>query len=207
MNVLFITSVAVIAADPPESRKLCVDALGLPLEGQTDDGYYSSGKIGGSKHFGVWPLSEAAEACFGAKEWPADRPAPQVSLEFEAEDPAAVKAAAKEPEAKGFSLLHPVREEPWGGKPSRGCSQLRARSSGSPTRRRCTTDQASNRGQPKDLAWTANWRSLSTISTAVAVSTTSGRPTAWTAGATWNPARGDCCRGWLGRWLPNRCWS
>jgi catechol 2,3-dioxygenase-like lactoylglutathione lyase family enzyme len=114
MNVVFIASVAVIAADPPESRKLYVDALGLPLEGQNDDGYYSSEKVGGSKHFGVWPLSQAAEACFGAKEWPADRPIPQVSLEFEVEDAAAVAAAADELEAKGFSLLHPVREEPWG---------------------------------------------------------------------------------------------
>jgi len=33
MNVLFITSVAVVAADPPESRKLFINALGLPLKG------------------------------------------------------------------------------------------------------------------------------------------------------------------------------
>jgi hypothetical protein len=32
MEIAFITGVAVIAADPPESRKLYVDALGLPLE-------------------------------------------------------------------------------------------------------------------------------------------------------------------------------
>ena len=31
MNVLFISSVGIVAADPPESRKLFVDALGLPL--------------------------------------------------------------------------------------------------------------------------------------------------------------------------------
>jgi catechol 2,3-dioxygenase-like lactoylglutathione lyase family enzyme len=114
MKVVFMTSVAVIAADPPESRKLYVDALGLPLEGHDGDGYYSSERIEGSKHFGVWPLSEAAEACFGTAEWPADRPVPQVSLEFEVEDAAAVEAAAQELEAGGFSLLHPVREEPWG---------------------------------------------------------------------------------------------
>ena len=55
MNVLFITSMAVVAADPPQSRKLFIDALGLPLEGE-GEGYYSSGSIPGSKHFGVWPL-------------------------------------------------------------------------------------------------------------------------------------------------------
>jgi len=31
MNVLFITSMSVVAADPPQSRKLFMDALGLPL--------------------------------------------------------------------------------------------------------------------------------------------------------------------------------
>lgn len=114
MQVLFIASVAVIAADPAESRRLYVDTLGLPLQGHNGDGYYSSEQIGGSNHFGVWPLSQAAEACFGTTEWPTDRPVPQVSLEFEVDDAAAVAAAADELEAKGFSLLHPVREEPWG---------------------------------------------------------------------------------------------
>jgi hypothetical protein len=32
MNVLFIASMSVVAADPPASRKLFIDALGLPLE-------------------------------------------------------------------------------------------------------------------------------------------------------------------------------
>jgi catechol 2,3-dioxygenase-like lactoylglutathione lyase family enzyme len=113
LNVLFIASVGVVAADPPESRKLYVDALGLPLEAQDGD-YYSSEHVGGSKHFGVWPLSQAAEACFGTSAWPADRTVPQVSIEFEVEDAAAVEAGAKELEAKGFSLLHTARTEPWG---------------------------------------------------------------------------------------------
>jgi catechol 2,3-dioxygenase-like lactoylglutathione lyase family enzyme len=113
MNVLFIASVGVVAADPPESRKLYVDALGLPLKSQQGE-YYSSEEVGGSKHFGVWPLSEAAQACFGTTEWPADRTVPQVSLEFEVENVEAVGAAAAEMEEKGFELLHPAREEPWG---------------------------------------------------------------------------------------------
>lgn len=113
MNVQFIASVAIVAADPPESRKLYVDALGLPLE-CLDGEYFASEKIGGSKHFGVWPLSQAAEACFGTTEWPSDRPVPQVSIEFEVEDEGAVAEAAKELEGCGFTLLHPARTEPWG---------------------------------------------------------------------------------------------
>jgi catechol 2,3-dioxygenase-like lactoylglutathione lyase family enzyme len=113
MNVLFIASVAVVAADPPESRKLFIDAIGLSLEGE-GDGYYSSGTIAGSKHFGVWPLSQAAEACFGTTKWPADRVVPQASIEFEVENAEAVAAAGAELERAGFELLHPARTEPWG---------------------------------------------------------------------------------------------
>jgi catechol 2,3-dioxygenase-like lactoylglutathione lyase family enzyme len=113
MNVLFIASMAVVAADPPRSRKLFMDALGLPLEGE-GDGYYSSGSIPGSKHFGVWPLSEAAQACFGTPEWPAGRVVPQASIEFEVEDADAVAAAGDELQRGGFELLHPARIEPWG---------------------------------------------------------------------------------------------
>jgi hypothetical protein len=39
---------------------------------------------------------------------------PQVSLEFEVEDPEAVGAAAAELRAGGFELLHDARQEPWG---------------------------------------------------------------------------------------------
>jgi catechol 2,3-dioxygenase-like lactoylglutathione lyase family enzyme len=113
MDVLFIASVAVVTADPPRSRQLYMDALGLPLEGE-GDGYYSSGNIAGSKHFGVWPLAEAAQACFGAPEWPADRVVPQASIEFEVKDADAVAAAGEELQAAGYQLLHPARTEPWG---------------------------------------------------------------------------------------------
>jgi catechol 2,3-dioxygenase-like lactoylglutathione lyase family enzyme len=35
MNIEFLSTVAVIAPDPPASRKLYVDALGLPLESRS----------------------------------------------------------------------------------------------------------------------------------------------------------------------------
>jgi len=113
MDVLFITSVAVVAADPAQSRQLFMGTLGLPLEGE-GNGYYSSGSIGGSKHFGVWPLTEAAQACFGTPDWPAGRAIPQASIEFEVAGADAVTAAGAELEAAGYELLHPARTEPWG---------------------------------------------------------------------------------------------
>lgn len=111
MEILFVASTALIAENPGESRKLFVDALGLPLEG---DDYIHSEKIGGTKHFGVWPLAQAAQACFGTDAWPSDRSVPQASVEFEVADAAAVADAAEELKAKGFELLHETREEPWG---------------------------------------------------------------------------------------------
>jgi catechol 2,3-dioxygenase-like lactoylglutathione lyase family enzyme len=123
VEIQFIAGVAVVAADPELSRALYVDALGLQLEGSAGSDYFHSERIGGSKHFGVWPLRDAAKACFGRDEWPADRPVPQVSIEFEVEDAGAVATAADELEARGFALLHGAREEPWGQTVARLLSQ------------------------------------------------------------------------------------
>jgi catechol 2,3-dioxygenase-like lactoylglutathione lyase family enzyme len=113
MDVQFIASVAVITPDPSVSRRLYVDALGLPLRGSQDD-YLHSEDLDGSKSFGVWPLTQAAQACFGTPDWPADRPVPQASIEFEVADADTVQVAADELKAKGFTLLHEARAEPWG---------------------------------------------------------------------------------------------
>jgi catechol 2,3-dioxygenase-like lactoylglutathione lyase family enzyme len=114
LNVQFVASVAVITPDPPKSRGLYVDALGLPLKASEGDDYFHSEQIGGSKHFGVWPLAQAAQACFGSPDWPSERAVPQASIEFEVEDPGAVQAAAEELRDGGHALLHEAREEPWG---------------------------------------------------------------------------------------------
>jgi catechol 2,3-dioxygenase-like lactoylglutathione lyase family enzyme len=113
MNVEFLSTVAVIAPDPPRSRDLYVDELGLPLQGNAD-GYQHSEQIRGCKSFGIWPLSQAAEACFGTPEWPAGRTIPQASIEFDLEGAAAVIAAVEELELAGYELLHSPRTEPWG---------------------------------------------------------------------------------------------
>ena len=113
MKVEFLATLAVITPDPPASRRLYVGELGLPLEGEGDD-YQHSEHVAGCKSFGIWPLSQAAEACFGTAEWPADRPVPQVSIEFDVADAASVGPAAVELERSGHELLHPPRTEPWG---------------------------------------------------------------------------------------------
>lgn len=54
MNIEFLSTVAVITPDPAASRKLYLDALGLPLGGGE---YLQSERVAGCKSFGVWPLS------------------------------------------------------------------------------------------------------------------------------------------------------
>jgi catechol 2,3-dioxygenase-like lactoylglutathione lyase family enzyme len=113
VKILFVTSVAVVTADPSASRALYVDALGLPLR-RLDGEYFASEDVPGTRHFGVWPLAQAARSCFGTDAWPSDRPVPQVSIEFEVEDADAVAAAARQLEEGGHALLHGPRTEPWG---------------------------------------------------------------------------------------------
>ena len=70
MKTKSMASCAVITRDPPASRRLFVEALGLPLETSAGDDYAHSEHIEGVKHFGVWPLCQAAQACFGTRDWP-----------------------------------------------------------------------------------------------------------------------------------------
>lgn len=111
MDVRFLASVSVIVGDPGAAHGLFLDALGLPLSGPEGDDYVFTEALPGAKHFGVWPLAQAAQACFGSEEWPQTHPAPQASVEFDVDD---VEAAAEELEHRGYRLLHGPRTEPWG---------------------------------------------------------------------------------------------
>lgn len=113
MNIEFLATVAVVTPDPPASHRLYVEALGLPLDGDGGD-YLHSERIAGCKSFGIWPLSQAAEACFGTAQWPANRLVPQASIEFDVANAEAVGPAAYELEQAGYELLHAPRQEPWG---------------------------------------------------------------------------------------------
>jgi len=113
IDVRFVASVSVVTSDPAADRRLLVDSLGLPLhaaKGAAAGGYLFSESLAGTKHFGVWPLAEAAQACFGTLGWPDTHPAPQASIEFEVDD---VTAAAQRLVDLGYTLLHPARTEPW----------------------------------------------------------------------------------------------
>ncbi len=114
MKPLFVGAVGVIASTLAEGRALFVDALGLPLEQGPGANFLATDKLDGSKYFGVWPLAEAAKACFGQETWPSGRPVPQMFVELEMESPAAVQEAAAELASKGYHLLHGPRTDPWG---------------------------------------------------------------------------------------------
>ena len=109
MDVQFVASVAPIVRDTKAARAFYTDALGLSFEGGEGD-YLFTQELEGTKHFGLWPLSEAATACFGTTEWPSEIPVPQASIEFEVAD---VAAAADELKARGYRLIHEARTEPW----------------------------------------------------------------------------------------------
>ena len=140
MNLEFLATVAMIAPDPARSRKLYVEALGLPLHGE-GDGYHHSEQVAGCKSFGIWPLSQAAEACFGTEEWPRScrcrksasslmSPTPPRSLRRHGSSSRQVMSCCTD-----LARNHGARR-------SRGCSHQRARSSASPTHPRCTTDSS-----------------------------------------------------------------
>jgi catechol 2,3-dioxygenase-like lactoylglutathione lyase family enzyme len=109
MKVLFVSSFSPIVTDTAASHRLYREVLGLPLAGEGD--YVFTEQLDGVKHFGLWPLSEAAQACFGSPDWPADVPVPQASLELDVDD---VPAAAAELVEQGYRPLHDARVEPWG---------------------------------------------------------------------------------------------
>jgi catechol 2,3-dioxygenase-like lactoylglutathione lyase family enzyme len=107
MNVQFVTSVAPIVRDAEASRSFYRGALGVSIEGQDGD-YMFTHKLKGTKHFGLWPLSEPANAGFGTPQWPTDIPVPQASIEFEVPD---VAVAAAELRAKDYRLIHDAHPE------------------------------------------------------------------------------------------------
>lgn len=109
MKVLFVAGFGPIVSDMPATRAFYGDALGLPLEG--DASYLSTQGLDGVKHFALWPLSGAAQSCFGTDTWPDDLPAPQAWIEFDVED---VAAATKELQDKGYRVLLVAKQEPWG---------------------------------------------------------------------------------------------
>jgi catechol 2,3-dioxygenase-like lactoylglutathione lyase family enzyme len=112
MKVLFCAGFAPIVADPDESAAFYERTLGIPFHRDADNpDYVATNDLDGLKHLGLWKLSDAAEACFGTKQWPSDVPVPQGTIEFDVDD---VDAAAAELRAAGYSLVHEPVTMPWG---------------------------------------------------------------------------------------------
>ena len=110
IDVLFVAGFGPIVRDPAASRKFYSEALGLPLE-EDSDGYLHTGEMDGVKHFALWPLAQAAESCFGKAQWPGELPAPQAWIEFDVQD---IDKATEELKSQGYKLLVAMRKEPWG---------------------------------------------------------------------------------------------
>ena len=112
LKVSFVAGFGPIVRDPAASRALYRDTLGLPLEPMpNDDTYLHAEGMDGVRHFALWPLTQAAQSCFGTPQWPEAIPAPTSWLEFDVDD---VATASAELERRGYRLLVNNRKEPWG---------------------------------------------------------------------------------------------
>src|SRR5438046_1056278 len=69
VEVLFVAGVSPIVADPATSRAFYAEVLDLPLDHEEGE-YVFTETLQGVKHFGLWPLSPAAQSCFGSDDWP-----------------------------------------------------------------------------------------------------------------------------------------
>lgn len=113
MQVKFVAGFGPIVRDVDASRDFWGAGLGIELK-EAAPNYWTNDDLEGVKAFALWPLSQAAESCFGTDRWPEEIPAPQAWLEFDVASPEAVADAVAELEASGHRVLRGPREEPWG---------------------------------------------------------------------------------------------
>ncbi|MGB3413686.1 MAG: VOC family protein [Microbacteriaceae bacterium] len=110
MKIKFVAGFSPISKNVADSAVFYADALGIHFEGDSDDYRYTQ-QLEGVKHFSVWPLRDAAMACFGVEHWPKEFAEPNSSIEFEVED---VAEAEQELIREGYQMIHSTRVEPWG---------------------------------------------------------------------------------------------
>ena|SRR5690348_1600642 len=110
IKVLFIAGFGPIVSDAAASRKLYSQTLGIHFK-EESGGYLHTEALKGAKTFALWPLSQAAQSCFGRDSWPDDIPVPQAWLEFDVDS---VEKATAELESRGYRMLVKSRKEPWG---------------------------------------------------------------------------------------------
>jgi catechol 2,3-dioxygenase-like lactoylglutathione lyase family enzyme len=110
IRILFIAGFGPIVRDVDTSRKLYAKTLDIPFK-EEDGGYLHTDGLQGAKTFALWPLSQAAESCFGSSTWPDTLPAPHAWLEFDVDS---VESATAELESMGYQMLLKNKKEPWG---------------------------------------------------------------------------------------------
>ena len=110
VKVLFIAGFGPIVHDATASRKLYNQLFGIDFKEETG-GYLHTEALKGANSFALWPLSQAAQSCFGKDSWPDEIPLPQAWLEFDVES---VETATAELESRGYRMLVKNKREPWG---------------------------------------------------------------------------------------------
>jgi hypothetical protein len=110
IRILFIAGFGPIVRDRDTSRKLYAEALDIPFK-EESGGYLHTDALQGAKEFALWPLSQAAESCFGNAAGPDSVPAPHAWLEFDVDS---VEKATAELESMGYTMLIKNKKEPWG---------------------------------------------------------------------------------------------
>jgi hypothetical protein len=75
VKVLFVAGFGPIVRDADESRKLYEEVLGIRFKEESGS-YLHTEALKGAKSFALWPLSQAAQSCFGKDTWPDNIPAP-----------------------------------------------------------------------------------------------------------------------------------
>jgi catechol 2,3-dioxygenase-like lactoylglutathione lyase family enzyme len=110
ITILFIAGFGPIVRDADASRRLYRTALGISFK-QESGGYLHTDALQGVKEFALWPLSQAAESCFGNSTWPDSLPVPHAWLEFDVDS---VEKATAVLESIGYRMLIKNKKEPWG---------------------------------------------------------------------------------------------
>lgn len=110
LRILFIAGFGPIVRDLATSRKLYGEDLGIQFMEEAG-GYLHTEALQGAKTFALWPLSQAAQSCFGKPSWPDEIPVPQAWLEFEVDN---VEKATAALEQRGYRVLVRSKKEPWG---------------------------------------------------------------------------------------------
>jgi catechol 2,3-dioxygenase-like lactoylglutathione lyase family enzyme len=110
VKILFVAGFGPIVRDPSTSRRLYDDVLGIRFK-EEGDGYFHTEALQGVKSFALWPLSQAAQSCFGEESWPDNIAVPGAWVEFDVDD---VEKATAKVEARGHRMLVKNKKEPWG---------------------------------------------------------------------------------------------